>query len=306
MSQNVKIGYIGLGLMGKPMARNLLKAGYSLTVHNRSRGAVHELAREGAAAANSPVEVATAVDFLITCLPGPVEVEEVYLGPNGAISGLRPGAIVIEMSTIDPDTHKKLAAAAGEKGAGYLDCPVSGGPSGAQAGNLSIMVGGDAAILDRARPVLDVLGDPEHIYHMGPTGNGAIVKLVNNMLLAINCLGVIEGLVLGTKAGLDPEQLVDVISNSSGTSRMFLMGGPSVLRRNFEPGFMVNSLHKDAYLATALGKANGVRLLAGTLATQVLEETKAAGFGGKSIFAQILPLEANAGIEVKSQGKVAT
>ncbi len=292
-------GFVGLGLMGKPMARNLLKAGYKVTVHNRSQGAVEELTKEGATPATSPAEVARASQIIFTSLPGPAEVESVYLGPGGIVGELQPGSIIVEMSTLDPGTHQKVAAAAAERQADYLDAPVSGGPSGAESGTLSIMVGGDAAVLERARPVLEVLG--QNIYHMGPLGSGAIVKLVNNLLLAINAAGVAEGLVLGVKAGLDPDQLVEVIGNSSGTSRMFVYGAPSILNRDFAPGFMVDSLHKDVHLAVALGRENGVRLLAGSLASQILEEARAAGHGRKSIFAQILALEANARIEVKGK-----
>jgi 3-hydroxyisobutyrate dehydrogenase len=296
MIDKPKAGIIGLGLMGNHMARNLLKAGYDLTVHNRSRSIVEQLAQEGARPATSPAEVAAASSYVVTSLPGPLEVESVYLRPHGIIEGVQPGAVLIDTSTIDPGLHRRIAAAAAEKGAGYLDAPVSGGPGGARDGTLSIMVGGAAETLEKARPLLEVLG--QNIYYMGPVGTGAIIKLVNNMLLAINCAGVCEGLVLAAKAGLDPAQVVEVISNSSGTSRMFVYGAPSVLKRDFSPGFMVDSLHKDVYLALALGRELGVRLLEGSQASQVLEEARSAGFGRNSIFAQILPLEANAGVQV--------
>jgi 3-hydroxyisobutyrate dehydrogenase-like beta-hydroxyacid dehydrogenase len=225
-------------------------------------------------------------------------VEEVYLGSQGIVSGAQPGSTIIEMSTVGPDTHKRIAAAAAERKADYLDAPVSGGPSGAQSGTLTMMIGGEKEVLERARPLLEVLG--ERIYHIGPLGSGAIIKLVNNMLLAINTLGVVEGMVLGTKAGLDPAMLNEVIGNSSGTSRMFTYGVPSILKRDFEPGFMVDSLHKDVALAVDLGRALGVRLLAGSLAVQVLEEARGHGLGRKSIFAPLLPLEHMAGVEVKA------
>lgn len=297
MADKLRVGYIGLGVMGKPMARNLRRAGFPITVHNRSRGAVEELAAEGATAASSPAEVAQASDVVLTCLPGPADVELVYLGPSGVLEGVGEGAILIDMSTIDPNTHRKVAGLAAARGASYLDAPVSGGSTGAQNATLTIMVGGDVATLERARPVLEAVG--KQIYHLGPVGAGAAAKLVNNMLGAINLAGAIEALVLGQKAGLDPRQLAEVINNSSGASRSFAASVPEILRRNFEPGFTIDLQHKDVCLATDLGRLLGVRLLAGSLAAQVLQEARGAGHGKKSVFAAVLPLEQNAGIEIK-------
>ena len=297
MPDKLRVGYIGLGVMGKPMARNLLHAGFPLTVHNRSRGAVDELAAEGATPASSPAEVAQASDVVLSCLPGPADVETVYLGQSGVIEGIGEGTIVIEMSTIDPGTHRKVAGLAAARGASYLDAPVSGGSTGAQKATLTIMVGGEKATLERARPVLDAVG--KQIYHLGPVGAGATAKLVNNMLGAINLAGAIEALVLGQKAGLDPRQLAEVINNSSGASRLFASAAEEILQRNFEPGFTIDLHHKDVCLATDLGRLLGVRLLAGSLAAQVLQEARGAGYGKRSMFAAILPLEQNAGIEVK-------
>jgi 3-hydroxyisobutyrate dehydrogenase len=297
MPDKLRVGYVGLGVMGKPMARNLLRAGFPLTVHNRSRGAVDELAAEGATPADSPAEVARASDVVLSCLPGPADVRLVYLGESGVLEGVGRGAVLIEMSTIDPGTHREIAGLAAARGAGYLDAPVSGGSTGAQNATLTIMVGGEAATLERVRPVLDAVG--KQVYHLGPVGAGATAKLVNNMLGAINLAGAIEALVLGQKAGLDPRQLAEVISNSSGASRSFTSAVPEILRRNFEPGFTIDLQHKDVSLATDLGRLLGVRLLAGSLAAQVLQEARGAGYGKKSIFAAVLPLEQNAGIEVK-------
>lgn len=297
MSDKLRVGYIGLGVMGKPMARNLLRAGFALTVHNRSRGAVEELAGEGATPATSPAEVARASDVVLTCLPGPADVELVYLGPSGVLEGVGAGSVLVDMSTIDPDTHRRIASLATARGASYLDAPVSGGSTGAQQATLTIMVGGEAAALARVRPVLEALG--KQIHHLGPVGAGATTKLVNNMLGSINLAGAVEALVLGAKAGLDPRQLAEVINTSSGASRSFAATVPEVLRRNFEPGFTIDLQHKDVCLATDLGRQLGVRLLAGSLAAQVLQEARGAGYGKKSVFAAILPLEQNAGIELK-------
>jgi 3-hydroxyisobutyrate dehydrogenase len=297
MTERTNVGFIGLGLMGRPMARNLLRAGFALTVHNRSRPAVDELAAAGARAAADPAAVAAASEFVITCLPGPREVRQVYFGPQGVLAGARPGAVLIEMSTVDPPTHQEIAAAAAERGLAYLDAPISGGTTGAERATLTIMVGGEDEALARARPVLRALG--ERIFHLGPVGSGAVAKLVNNMLGAINLLGVYEGLVLGVKAGLDPIQLIEAVNSGSGASRQFASGAPNVVKRNFAPGFTLDLMYKDVNLALELGRSLGVRLLAGSLAGQVLEETRGAGLGKQSIYAGVQELERLAGVEVK-------
>ena len=292
------VGYIGLGYMGKPMARNLLKAGFPLTVHNRSQGAVRELVAEGATPADSPKALAERVDVVFSCLPGPADVEKVYLGENGVLAGARPGSVLVDMSTIDPETHQRVAALAAQKGAGYLDAPVSGGTTGARDGTLTIMVGGSAETLEKVMPALRAMG--QRIYHIGPTGTGAVVKLVNNMMSAINAIGAVEGLVLGTKFGIDPEVLVEVCGNSSAGSRTLTGTAQAVLKRDFEPGFMIDLMHKDVNLAVELGKHLKVRTLAAALAQQVLQEAQAAGLGRAGTAAQIIPLERNAGVEVRS------
>lgn len=295
----LSVGFIGLGYMGKPMARNLLKAGFPLTVHNRSQGAVQELVAEGAQPAGSPGELAERVEVVFTCLPGPADVEKVYLGDNGVLTGVRAGSILVDMSTIDPQTHQKIAARAAEKGAGYLDAPVSGGTTGARDGTLTIMVGGAAETLERVMPALQAMG--QRIYHIGPVGTGAVVKLINNMMSAINALGVIEGLVLGTKFGIDPELVYEVCSNSSAGSRTLTGTGQAILKRDFDPGFMIDLMHKDVGLAVALGRSLKVRTLAAALAEQILQEAQAAGLGRAGTAAQIIPLERSAGVEVRAK-----
>lgn len=293
----LSVGYIGLGLMGKPMARNLLKAGFPLTVHNRSQGAVQELVAEGATAADSPKALAERVDAVFSCLPGPTDVEKVYLGENGVLAGARAGSVLVDMSTIDPATHQKIAALAAEKGIGYLDAPVSGGTTGARDGTLSIMIGGSDEALEKVSPALKAMG--QRLYHIGPVGTGAVVKIVNNMMSAINAIGVAEGLVLGTKFGIDPSVIYEVCSNSSAGSKTLTGTASAVLKRNFEPGFMIDLMHKDVGLAISLGKDLKVRTLAAALAQQVLQEAQAAGFGRAGTAAQIIPLERNAGVEVR-------
>jgi 2-hydroxymethylglutarate dehydrogenase len=294
------VGFIGLGYMGKPMARNLLKAGFPLVVHNRSQGAVKELAAEGASAADSPWAVAERVEVLCSCLPGPADVEKVYLADNGVLAGARSGSVLVELSTIDPRTHQRIAAQAADKGVAYLDAPVSGGTSGARDGTLTIMVGGAAETLERVMPILKAMG--QRIYHIGPVGHGAAVKLINQMMGNVAMMGVIEGLVLGTKFGIDPNLLYEVVSNSSGASRS-LGSAPAILKRDFEPGFMIDLMHKDVSLAVELGKQLKVRTLAGALAQQLLQEAQAAGLGRASMTAEIIPLERLVGLEVRSAGR---
>ncbi|HVC32343.1 MAG TPA: NAD(P)-dependent oxidoreductase [Chloroflexota bacterium] len=293
------VGYIGLGLMGKPMARNLLKAGFLLTVHNRSQAAVQELVAEGATAAESPRALAQRVDAVFSCLPGPADVEKVYLGANGVLAGARAGSVLVDMSTIDPGTHQRIAARAAESGIAYLDAPVSGGTTGARHGTLSIMVGGSDEALERVMPALKAMG--QRIYHIGPVGTGAVVKIVNNMMSAISALGVVEGMVLGTKFGIDPTLLFEVVSNSSASSRTLTGTAPAILNRDFEPGFMIDLMHKDVGLAVDLGKQLGVRTLAGALAQQVLQEARGAGLGRAGTAAQVIPLERSAGVEVRTK-----
>lgn len=299
MSEQTTVGFIGLGLMGKPMARNILKAGFPLIVHNRSRGKMDEMAREGARPANSPAELARECDCVVSCLPGPADVAQVYLGPGGVLEGTRAGSVLIDMSTIDPGTHRRIAEAAAGRGAAYLDAPVTGGTTGAQKGTLTIMVGGEAATLERARPVLSAMG--QRIYHMGPVGAGATAKLVNNLMSAINVAAFVEGMVLGTKAGLDPELLFEMLSNGSSSSWQLKAAMPSILKRDFEPGFTVALMKKDVNLAVDLGRETGVRMLATSLVAQLLQEAQNAGLGDRSFYSLIQVLERNAGVEVKGK-----
>jgi 3-hydroxyisobutyrate dehydrogenase-like beta-hydroxyacid dehydrogenase len=293
----MRVGFVGLGQMGMPMARHVLGAGFELVVHNRTRARAEKLAAEGARIAESPAEVAAGCDLLLSCLPGPSDVERVYLGPGGAVGAARAGQVLCDMSTIDPETHRRVAAAAAERGAEYLDAPVSGGTSGAREGTLAIMVGGSAAAFELARPVFAAMG--KSLYHAGPVGAGATVKLVNQMMGAISSLAAVEGLVLGTKAGVDPELLVEIVSSSSGNSRSFGGMAPNILKRYFEPGFTIDLMHKDVSLAVAMARRLGVRVLAGALAEQVIQEARGAGLGDRATYALVQPLERVAGVEVK-------
>ena len=294
-----RVGFIGLGQMGRPMAEHVLAAGFELVVHNRTRARAEPLAAQGAAIADSPAEVAAACDLLLSCLPGPSDVERVYLGERGVLGQARAGQVLCDMSTIDPQTHRRIAATAAERGADYLDAPVSGGTSGAREGTLAIMVGGPAEAFERARPVFDAMG--KSVYHVGPVGAGATVKLVNQMMAAVSSLAAVEGLVLGTKAGIDPDLLVEIISSSSGMSRSFGGIAPNVLKRHFEPGFTIDLMHKDVSLAIQMARQLGVRVLAGSLAEQLIQEARGAGLGDRATYALVQPLERVAGVEVKGR-----
>jgi 3-hydroxyisobutyrate dehydrogenase-like beta-hydroxyacid dehydrogenase len=293
-----RVGYIGLGLMGKPMARNLLKASFPLTVYNRTVSRMEDLASEGATPARSIADLAAQVDVVCTCVTGPTDVEDVYLGQEGVLSAARPGTLLIDMSTIDPGTHRKVAAAARERGCDYLDAPVSGGVTGARDGSLAIMCGGEKAAFERAEPILSAMG--KHLYHCGETGSGAIAKLINNFISASTAVAVCEGLVMGAKAGLDIGQLHDLLMSGSAGSKSLGSYKESALERNFEPGFTINNMEKDVTLAAQLARELGVRLLSGAITQQVLREAQLNGLGEKHTAAQILPMERLAGVEVRT------
>ena len=295
-SDRPSVGFVGLGQMGAPMARNLLKAGYSLTVHNRSRAVVEQFAGEGAATAGSAREVAERVDILFTCVGFPADVERVYLGPDGAAEGAREGRLFCDLSTVDPATHARVRKRLAGRGVEYLDAPVSGGVGGARDATLTIMVGGTAEAFERARPLLDAMGT--NVHHVGPAGAGATIKLVNQMMGAICALGAAEGLVLATKAGIDPKLAYEILRTSSGASRALDGLASSAFARNFEPGFTADLQHKDVSLAVQLGRVLGVRLLGGALAEQVIQEVRGTGLGAKSQTSAILVHERLAGVEI--------
>ncbi len=295
-TERPSIGFVGLGQMGAPMARNLMKAGYRLTVYNRSRAIVEQFAGEGADTAGSAREVAERVEILFTCVGYPADVERVYLGPDGAAEGARAGQLFCDLSTVDPATHERVRERLAGRGVEYIDAPVSGGVGGARDATLTIMVGGTARAFERARPLLDAMG--KNVHHVGPAGAGATIKLVNQMMGAICTLGAAEGLVLATKAGIDPKLAYEILRTSSGASRALDGLTSSAFARDFEPGFTADLQHKDVSLAVQLGRQLGVRLLGGALAEQVVQEVRGAGLGAQSQTAAILVHERLAGVEV--------
>jgi 2-hydroxy-3-oxopropionate reductase len=274
-----RIGLIGLGIMGKPMARNLVKAGYELVVHNRSRGAVDELVAESQAitAASSPREVAEQVEIVILMLPDSPDVTAVVFGDDGVLGAMEAGNLLIDMSTIAPATSIEVGKALAEKGASALDAPVSGGDKGAIAGTLSIMVGGEAADFERAKPIFEAVG--KTIVHVGAAGAGQTVKACNQVVVAINYAAVSEALVLGAKAGVDPNKIIEVLNGGLAASRVMEMRGPSMVEHNFQPGFRVNLHRKDLGIAISTGKEYDVPLPVTGLIGQLYDALAANGKG---------------------------
>lgn len=273
-----RIGFIGLGIMGRPMARNLIKAGHKLVVHSRSRGPVDELVAEAgdaAIAASSPREVAEQAKTIITMLPDSPDVEAVVFGENGLIEAMGEGHLLIDMSTIAPATAVAVTEALAEKGARALDAPVSGGDKGAIAGTLSIMVGGDEADVERARPLFEAMGTT--IVHVGGPGAGQVVKACNQIMVAVAYAGLSEALVLGTKAGVDPEKILQVLGGGLANSRVLEMRGPTMIKHQFEPGFRIRLHRKDLNIALNAGREEGVPLAVTALVSQMFESARATG-----------------------------
>ena len=281
-----KLGFIGLGNMGKPMASNLIKAGYPLTIHDLKPEPVKELVAAGAVAAGSPREVAEKSEVVITMLTSSPHVEQVMFGPNGVLEGLKGGATIIDMSTIDPIVTQKVAGAAAEKGIKMLDAPVSGAPPKAADGTLSIMVGGKKEVFEECKAILEVMG--EKIFHTGDVGMGEVVKLANNLAAAVAGLGMFEGFLFGTKLGADPRTLYEVISASSGNSWVLQTRVPypnvipeSPANKDFAPGFTADLMAKDLGLILSAAEAMKFPLLAGSLTYQLVEAARASGLGHK-------------------------
>lgn len=292
------IGFVGLGIMGKPMARNLLKAGYLLVVHNRSRAAVDELVSTGARGVFSPAEVAEASDVIITMLPDSPDVESVVLGKGGIVEGARPGSVLIDMSTISPAVTRRIAAEAAKFGMKTLDAPVSGSEQGAINATLAIMVGGDEDVVRRCRPILTCLG--RTVVHVGGVGMGHTVKLVNQIIGLTTLEAVCEGLIVAAKAGVDPGTLLEAISGGAARSWMLENLASKIAERDFRPGFMVRLAQKDLRLALNLADELHVSVPGTALTHQLYRAIEASDQGGEGIQALAKALEKLAGFEVKN------
>jgi len=292
-----KIGFVGLGIMGRPMARNLMEDGYELVLYNRTEEKAEELAQEGTAeVAGSPREVAENSDIIITMLPDSPQVEEVLAGEGGVLEGLGEGSLIVDMSTISPVVTKELAAKAGERGASMLDAPVSGGDVGAINGELSIMVGGSEEDFERAKPLFDVMGKVATL--VGPVGSGQVVKACNQIVVALNIEAVSEALVLGSKAGVAPEKVVEALSRGLAGSAVMEAKKEKFFGHDFEPGFKIELHHKDLGIALAAGREYGVTLPVTAIVDQMLEASKARGRGDRDHSALLTLLEEAAQHEI--------
>ena len=273
------IGFIGLGVMGKPMAKNLIKAGHQLVVHSRTRASVDEVAAAGAAAAVSPADVARRTTIVITMLPDTGDVELVLTGPDGVLSALQPGAIVADMSSISPIATKRLAALVADRGGSMLDAPVSGGEIGAINASLSIMVGGDEAAFARARPVFEAMGTAERIVHIGASGAGQICKICNQVAIGGALAGVSEAFALAKKAGVDVARVRQALLGGFAASRVLEVHGERMLNANYKPGFRTKLYQKDLRLASEAASANGVAMPGTALVAQLVNALMASGGG---------------------------
>lgn len=268
------VGLIGLGLMGKPMARNILKAGLPLVVWNRTKSRAEELAGDGARVAASARDCAAQADVLITIVSDPPALEAVLWGENGALAGLRKGSVLVDSSTVAPELARRAAAACAERGAEFLDAPVTGGTWGAEKGELVFMIGGEAKTVERVRPVLETVG--KRFFHVGPHGAGQTIKLAMNLILALQVQALAEALALVTRAGIDGEKLVEVMQSSMARAAVLDVKAPMILKQDYAPSFPLRLMHKDIELAVALAGQLGVNLPAAAAACATYSEVKAA------------------------------
>jgi 2-hydroxy-3-oxopropionate reductase len=293
----LRVGYIGLGIMGKSIARNILKAGFPVVVHNRSQAAVDELVTEGAVKAASPAEVARQVDLVFTNLPDSPDVEKVVLGENGIIEGAHPGLILIDNSTIKPAVSRKIAAALAEKGVSCLDAPVSGGDIGARDGTLTIMVGGPADALETALPVLSVTG--KTITHIGDSGTGQIAKAANQIMVAAQMVAMAELLVFAQKAGADPERVISAIKGGAAQCWTLDVKPPRIFAGNRNPGFKASMQSKDLNIVMETAREYGIPLPSAAVDAQLYSTMLQNGWGAldNSGVLNVLEWMANTSIE---------
>jgi 2-hydroxy-3-oxopropionate reductase len=290
------VGFIGLGIMGKPMAENLIEAGYDLVAYNRTREKAEELG--GATVAETPKEVAEQSDIIITMLPDSPQVEEALDGEDGVLEGVKEGALVVDMSTISPVVTEELADKAQERGASMLDAPVSGGDVGAIDGTLSIMVGGSEEDFERVLPLFEVMG--KTVTHVGPVGTGQVAKAANQIVVALTIEAVSEALVLGSKGGVPPEKILDVLGGGLAGNKVMEVKREKMLEHSFDPGFRVELHHKDLGIALAAGREYGVTLPVTAVVDQMLETLKMLGRGDQDHSALLTLIEEASGHEIGS------
>jgi 2-hydroxy-3-oxopropionate reductase len=291
-----KIGFIGLGIMGRPMAENLIEAGYDLVAYNRTREKAEDL--DGAKVAGSPKEVAEQSGIIITMLPDSPQVEDVLTGEDGVLEGAEDGDLIVDMSTISPVVTEELSEKAKEQGASMLDAPVSGGDVGAIEGTLSIMVGGSEEDFERARPLFEVMGAT--VTHVGPVGTGQVVKAANQIVVALTIEAVSEALVLGSKGGVPPEKILDVLGGGLAGNKVMEVKREKMLDHSFDPGFKVELHHKDLGIALAAGREYGVILPVTAVVDQMLQDLKTRGRGDRDHSALLTLIEESSGHEIGS------
>jgi len=266
------VGFIGLGLMGRPMAANLLKAGYELTIWNRTASRADALVAQGAKRADSPRDVAVASEVVFTIVSDPPALESVLWSETGVFAALRPGSVLVESSTVSPELEKRAAAAAASLGAEFLEAPVTGGTWGAEKGELVFIVGGEAQTLKRVEPVMGAMG--KRWFHEGPVGAGQTVKLAMNLLLALQVEAFAEALALVTRAGIPGERLFELMQSSMGRSGLLDIKGPMMLKGEYKPSFPLRLMHKDMGLALDLANQLGVPMPAAAAAREILSAVK--------------------------------
>jgi 3-hydroxyisobutyrate dehydrogenase len=292
------VGFVGLGIMGRPMVRNLLKAGFEVTVTSRTTTSVDESVALGARRAASPAEAARASEMIITMVPDSADVEAVATGPGGVFEGTRAGLLIADMSTISPAVTRSLSAAAAARGCEWLDAPVSGGELGAKNGTLTIMVGGTPEAFERARPVFAGMGS--RVTHIGPSGHGQTAKLCNQILAAVNLLASCEALVLGAKAGLDVVKLHEALTGGAANSWAFQHLGRKIIDRDFAPAFKVRLQQKDLRLVAETARELGVPIFAAGLVEELLRVLEADGAGDQGTQQLVTVLERLSGATVRT------
>ncbi len=293
----MQAAFIGLGNMGGPMAVNIARAGHQLTVWNRTSKAMDAVVAEGARAAKTLQGAVQDAEVIGICVSTPDVVRELVLGENGVLASARRDAVLVDFSTIDPSTSRGVGEECAKAGIPYLDAPVSGGVTGAAAGTLTVVIGGDQAALERAQPMLQAVG--KKIVHVGSSGAGSTIKLINQLLVGVNLAAVSEAFVLGQRAGVDAQMLYDVLSTSAGDSAVLRRALPDfILKRQFEPGFAIQLLCKDLDLALNVGRESHTALPLTAIARQLYEDARALGLAEKDITAAIKALEHRYGIEV--------
>lgn len=282
------VGFIGLGIMGAPMAGHILNAGYPLTVYNRTHSKTADIAARGAQVGDSPADVAAKSEIIITMVSDSPDVERVVAGPKGVLEGTQSGSIVIDMSTISPEVERKLDQKLRAKGSTLMDAPVSGGDVGARNATLAIMVGGDAAAVERVKPVLETMG--KTITHCGPVGSGQLTKLCNQILVSLNLLGVSEAITFARKNGLDPQVMIEAIKGGAAGSWQLANLGPRIVSRDFAPGFMIDLVQKDLRIILETAASVQTALPATSLVHQLFRSAQAYGSGreGTQAMAKVL------------------